>query len=174
MARLIILFLFSVNAYAGEFHLVQQTGSYSGFFTGGIGYETPYYTPEVLVGYVPSVVGGEDIYSITSKNSFHYNMCMAVPLARCIRPYAGLSFVFSLFDSDTWIKQPDQYPDGYYPPNGVRTAPFVGLELITSGKHSLYIEAAALDLYLETWVRSDGAMDIRDASTYGFGWKVDL
>jgi hypothetical protein len=169
----IICFLFSSAAAASDYHLLAQTGSYSGALTLGLGYQKSYFTGEVMAGYVPEKLGGEDLYSASFKSIFHPNSCAPI-IVRCTRVYGGVNVVLSLFDSDTFILQPSQYPAGYYPPNGVRAAIFAGLEFFTSGNYSFYAEISSLDLYLETWVRSDYKMSIESVTTYGIGYKINL
>ena len=72
----IILLTISTSVYSLErtkYHVVQQTGSYSGMFTLGLGYKTAFYTPEILFGYVPKKFGGEELFSFSIKHNIHYN-----------------------------------------------------------------------------------------------------
>jgi len=169
----ILCFLVSSTAAAGDFHFLAQTGSYSGALTLGLGYQKTYFTNEVMVGYVPKRLGGEDLYSASFKSIVHPNSCTPI-IGKCVRVYGGISGILSLFDSDTFLVQPEQYPAGYYPPNGIRAAAIVGLEFLMTNTHSLYVEISSLDLYLETWVRSDYQMSIESVSTYGVGYKIIL
>lgn len=145
-------------------YIVTQTGGYVGFTTLGVGYDiNKHYQTDIVLGYVPALVGGENLWSLTWKNSMklktHYG----------ITPYVGASLLYS-FDRSTFVKLPDRYPRKYYPPTGLRVAPYMGLQY-KNKKHALFFELTSLDHYLEAYIRSDGALHLKEVVTYGVGYK---
>ena len=166
---LLIAALFSTSAvYAQRWSLVSHSGSYSGFLALGADYKiTRSISTTALLGYTPEFIAGEDLYSAALRTSIYSD-----EVAKGARYYAGFNVLVSLFDNDTYILLPSKYPYRYYPATGIRSALYSGIE-IREKNYSIYFEVSSLDLYTETYVRSNFNMDIRDVVTYGFGIKVD-
>lgn len=147
-----------------------QTGSYSGLLSLGGGYQSQYYSTSASLGYVPESVADEDLWSLSLRGFLYTPELETFGHVNDLYFYAGLNVIISLFDSDTWIIQPSQYPARYYPANGIRTAPYFGAEK-HFGKLSVFFEVTMLDLYLEIYQRSQGLVDIEDLINFGFGIK---
>ena len=144
--------------------IVTQTGGYTGLATIGVGYDIgKYYRTDVIAGYVPEIVGGEDLWSLSWKNTF------VAPKMGRIEPYLGLNLLYS-FDDDTYVTLPEQYPRGYYPTTALRTAAYIGV----SDLSGLYAELTTLDHYMEAYVRSDGELNYWEIGTYAIGYRWRL
>jgi hypothetical protein len=140
--------------------LVVQSGSYVGATAVGVSYNIDtYYHPEFIVGYTPSLIAKYDILSLSMKNTFY-------TLVQEVKPYIGHQFMHLPFDSDVFILTPSRYPKDYYPSTAIRSAPYIGVEY-----NSFYLEFSSLDLYLETYVRSDYNMKLHEIGTYGIGYR---
>jgi hypothetical protein len=140
--------------------LIVQSGSYAGAIATGVSYNIAnYYRPEFLIGYTPLFITKYDILSFTMKNTLYTSI-------KDYTLYAGYQFLYLPFDSDVFVIQPSRYPDDYYPPTAIRTAPYLGLEY-----DNFYLEFAGLDLYLETYMRSNFNMKLHEVGTYGIGYR---
>jgi len=149
-------------------HLVFQTAGFAGFVSGGIGCDLgDRFTMDLLLGYIPEFLGGEDFFSFTLKASFAFLASRDIDTG--YRAYAGVSLIYSS-DEDTFVVLPDKYPRGYYPPTAFRSAAYVGFETRVE-KCSWYIEIASLDLYLEAKVRNWTQLGWDEVASLGLGFK---
>jgi hypothetical protein len=145
-------------------YAVTQVGGYVGAHTLGLGYDiNKYYQAGAIIGYVPSFLAKEDLWSLTWKNSIGFYKHTG------ITPYVGTSLIYS-FDSDTFVELPDQYPRGYYAATALRAAPYVGAQYKYE-RNVFYAEYTSLDHYLESYVRSDGELKFHEVITYAIGYR---
>jgi hypothetical protein len=166
-----LLLIFASSAYAQtnrqSHYAVTQVGGYVGLLTSGVGYDINHaYQTEAILGYTPWIVGGKDLFSLAWKNSLKFQKFNG------FTPYIGINLLYS-FDNNTFVEQPSKYPANYYPPTGLRLAPYIGLQY-KEDKHAVYFELTSLDHYLETYVRSDNQLQLHEITTYGFGYRFDL
>lgn len=162
---LLIFALFGSQAKA-EYSFTMQTGAYNGVIGLGIGKHFESYKTEILLGHVPQFMDVRDLWNLSWKN--HVSSRPRIIDYSSISFYGGINTIAALGNKKTYIFLPDQYPDGYYPPTGLRVAPYAGFET-RRGNFSTFFEVTSLDLYLETYVRSNFNMDISEVVTYGFG-----
>jgi len=143
----------------GETYIQAQNAGYAGLIALGAGVESETFGVSGMVGYVPELIAGEDLWSLTVK-----------PEVRFWYMKAGVSLLASL-DKDTFWWQPSKYPLGYYPPTGLRLAPFVGVEIVKSYGSALYIEVTCLDYYLELKARNPAYVRWTDILNMSVGVK---
>ena len=151
-------------------HAVFQTAGYAGLFVSGVSAHYGRLSCDLLIGYVPESVGGEDLWSLTIKPlvSLHRFEILQKPLSL----YAGISFLFS-FDNDTFLLPPSEYPDKYYGSTAFMIAYNVGLET-RNDDHSMYIEFVSLHHFLRMKMMNWDAIKVSDIVSLGFGYKYQF
>lgn len=165
-----ICMFWSSVSYAGTVFST-HTGSYLGFAAVGLGLATQdkSYTTHAVLGYVPALIGGEDLWSLTLRGE----ASLATWKDEKIRLYGGGGFIAS-FDADTFVVLPAKYPAGYYPSTGLFFTPYIGTEWMVGRNSSMYFEVASLDFYLELFMRNPDYLKIQDIATYGVGYRYYL
>lgn len=139
-----------------------------GLLSIGYGKTSKYFDNSIAIGHTPDPSG--DILSVAGSSAVKTD----VPIFnRKLSPYLGISLVGILNDRDTYIILPKKYPEGYYPPTGIRSSLFTGMQY-GNDDVAIFFEVSTLDLYLETYIRSDYNLEIQEISTYGLGWKIFL
>lgn len=166
----VMCMLWSSISYAGTV-VSTYTGGYLGFASIGLGVVSPEksYQANAVLGYVPSIVGGENLWSLSVRGDVSFTSWQNGD----IRLYGGAGLLTSL-DKDTFILLPSKYPSGYYPSTGLLFSPYVGTEWMISNRSALCLEVTSLDFYLELYVRNPDYLTIRDITTYGIGYKYYL
>lgn len=150
----LVLFIVPKTAKADPLVIV-QTGGYAGMVAAGPGYGMKHYSTGLLVGYVPAMVGGENLWSLSLKNQLELG-----PL------HVGIANHFSL-DRDTFWILPDKYPKKYYPPSGIKSGPYIGLH--SDDDVGLFAEISTLDYYMELKARNPDFIEWKDIVSLGFG-----
>lgn len=171
--RYLLLFLISFPIYAEEEwyvpdYTVGQSAGYVGLLAGGVGYQVnDRHSVDLLLGYTPQIVAGEEsVWSLAIKNSLR----IAYPI------YVGLNILYAFDeedDSGTFVELPSKYPRRYYASTAIRTALYLGMDVVYEG-HLFYFEVTSLDLYMETYLRSDLELDLKEVSTWSIGIKRPL
>jgi len=84
----------------------------------------------IFYGYAPSFKSEVPVHTLAQNNMFlfrehHFNKQLS------LIPFVGFgeSITVTLNDDKTFIKQPRQFPDNYYPPNAIRIGIFTGIIL---------------------------------------------
>jgi hypothetical protein len=168
MKTLLSLLCLSSTSYASGF-LVGQTGSMMGLASVGAGYEYDVIQTSLSAGYTPYALAGEDLFGITPRVDIGANVTVGESKFRL---FLGTGVLFSL-DEDTFIQNPDKYPDGYYPPTGMMVAPYAGVEYQYQ-KHGWFAEITTNDFYMELYLRNRRYLSLSDVTTYGIGYKFYL
>ena len=155
-----------------------QLAGWIGFVSPGIGYAwlDRRLEADLFLGWVPPALGGEPIVSLTSKVT-------ALPLRLrwrelAIQPLTLSAQLTWTLGSEYWIRQPDRYPDGYYPlPSalraGVGVGGAVGRALGRLEHVALYYEVVALDVMLGHWIGNPGTIGPSDALSLAFGVRLE-
>ena len=145
-------------------YMVSEMGGYVGFMSVGVGYT--YFeilNSEVIYGWVPAMMGGETLQSITMRS---YVEMKGLRL--------GAGNVFSLYDDDTFMALPSRYPRGYYPATGMYTVFSAGYEVALEKEVSIFMEFVTTGYFLEAMHRSNGHLRLDELGTYGFGLKFNI
>lgn len=149
-----------------QYYLTASSGAYRGWMSFGLGMQAiPVWATEVTLGYTSEDYGGT-ILQTSWKNMFGYRF-------NKLRPYVYHETLVTSH-KDTFLLQPDQYPDNYYPPTAVYNAVGVGLEYFIYKDLSTYIEISTLDYYMEAYVRNPNYFQLHEVGTYGIGFKKQI
>jgi hypothetical protein len=168
---IILLLCCSGRSYAIETAAGGRMGGYLGFISLGLGLSNDdrTYRGEALLGYVPTFLGGEELWSLAVRG----DIVFASLYDNKLKLYGGTGLIGS-FDKDTFILLPKQYPAGYYPSTGIFVAPYIGSEWSIGDNSAVSFEVTTLDFYLELYVRNPDYLAFRDIVTYGVGYKFYL
>jgi|SRR5690554_1175067 len=93
---------------------------------------------DMSYGYLPKWVNGVRVSTFALKGAFHFWEKSFSKMR--LNGFTGLSLNCG-FTNNTFIILPEYYPDGYYLPNGIRIAPFVGTGLINNNPESRFFGA---------------------------------
>lgn len=161
----------SSMAHGRDYFVSSYSGGYLGFLSLGTGLvsEGGKYSGEGILGYVPSFVGGEDLWSLTLRGDYSF----AKIEEKNMRFYSGIGIIQS-FDKDTFIFLPKRYPKGYYPSTGLFFAPYLGVEWLFKENEALTFEITTLDFYLELYARNSSHIRLREIINYGIGYRFHL
>lgn len=123
---------------------ITQHAAYAGYLAAGFGYEwRDTWALDLLYGYTPEEIAGEAVHSWTLKSLAYLGSLGSRDVLR-VRPYAGLSVNYSP-DSELFLQNPSQYPDGYYPASAIRPALVGGVEIRVQDQLAIGFEFAVLD-----------------------------
>ena len=158
-----LLFLLPEMATAGESseeeerrksrlidYVVLQSGGDLGFIAVGVGKDFGRHKINMLICYVPEDVGGVEIWQFDFKYDWH--PLQAIPFGstqeniRLDPFYIGISVIYGAHD-DLFLREPEQYPTGYYPPTALRFTLNFGASL-QYVRHTFFLEYSALDVGL--------------------------
>lgn len=133
---------------------------------------------DVLYGFVPASVAGEDLHAVTLKVGWRPVSLAPWPRWR-LRPLTSAVQLTYTFDRDHFLRQPGRYPRSYYDvPTAVRTGVAVGASLGRErrggGEVALYAELVALDVMLLAWARNPRTLGPRDVFSLALGLRADL
>lgn len=146
--------------YVPHYIPVQFAGNI-GFVSAGLGYTSNHenYQLSLLYGYVPSALGGASIHTVTAKNIFPLTRYL-MSNNRTLIPYLGVGLTVEI-SGNTFFRQPDHYPKGYYDfPKNLHAIGYGGAMLrhlfpddfrLFRGME-LYAEAGTVDIYI--WYRA--------------------
>ncbi len=160
-------------------HAKLQFAGSIGFISPGVGWAWGGRKVEadVFLGWVPEVVGGEDIYSATGKLAWQ-PLSFGGARGWLVRPVsAGLQVTYT-FGSRYFVRQPSRFgPDYYDFPTALRTGVALGgnAAIRTRGavrEIGVYWEVVALDVMLFLWARNPRALGPEDAFTVALGVRA--
>jgi hypothetical protein len=164
--------------YAPDQAKLQLAGSI-GFLSPGAGWAwlDRRLEADLFFGWVPPPLGGENIFSLTSKLTFRpFRVTWG---AWELRPVTAAIQLTYTFGDDYWVFLPSDYPDGYYV---LPTALRAGLALGASAGRPMwgfeqvgvYAELVAIDTALWLLEHNRRALDLGDVVTLALGLRVEL
>lgn len=188
MAYILLMFFASSYVHAQEKFIhkigpdnvkIQFAGNI-GVLSTGIGYSlfSDKMQSCLLYGFVPESIGGQDIHTIASKNTFKlfeksFTQCFSLTHS------IGFSLNYSI-TKNTFIFLPKQYPDDYYAPNAIRFAPLFSFNFIYINKNitlfnnlNIYFEISTLDNYLWYYIKTR-AFNFSDIWNLAIGSTIPL
>lgn len=159
----------SWSRFKPDYYLLQHA-SYAGFVAAGIGFGEPtsHGAFELLYGYTPPQLVGQDVQSLTFKGLWRIAH-LPVSGSWKLTPLFGLNFFYSP-DSELFVRLPDQYPDYYYPPTAIRPAFVFGAELSGQESWRASFEYSILDTELPYFSNAK-RRDPRDIGSLGFVYR---
>lgn len=141
LLTLISLLVISIGIQAGGFnrtmnqrspllpdHAKVQFAGNIGLLAAGFGYESfgGRLHSDLLVGYLPEIVGKATVITIAQKNTFNFRNFGYKPIRR-FNITAGFS-VNVESGKNSFVKLPEFYPDGYYSTNAIMFGLFTGIK----------------------------------------------
>ena len=149
---------------------VLHTASYAGLIAPGVGLGYGWASCDLLLGYVPQSVGGEDLWSLALKPGI---TLFGIETADWLIEFrAGSSFLYS-FDDDMFLFQPSHLPDKYYGSTAFIIGHTLGVHL-HSLDHTAYAEITALHHYLRMKAENWDTVDWRSIVSLGFGYRYQF
>ncbi|MFA8299258.1 MAG: hypothetical protein ACEPOV_03775 [Hyphomicrobiales bacterium] len=104
---------------------------------------------EVFYGYLPVRYSTAEVNTLGIKTSYLPISLKREGFFNKISPYVLASINMTISDgSKTFIKNPNNFPKGYYSPTSIRISPGIGINMTHDLKEGYYIKD--LDLYFET------------------------
>lgn len=136
---------------------------------------------DLLYGYVPENLGGNEIHSITSKFSYYpWNLSISENIKS--KPvYFGTYLNYSLGDDYFFSStSSDKYVDAYYTwSSALRVGFNIGTQIDLSFKkgkkkshYSFYFEVGSYDLALSSYLNNLEHLNLGDALKFGVGLKA--
>lgn len=161
---LILLLFIASEARAGYYLNVQHSG-YAGNIAVGAGYAGSSLGIDLLHGWTPKSLAGQEVRSWTLKGLW-YLFALGDAEGFMVRPYIGLGAVYS-HDPALFLMLPDQYPDAYYVPSALRPTFSGGLRVQLNESFSGSIEYVLLDSEL-AFVKNKGGISYDQVGSVGF------
>jgi hypothetical protein len=160
-------------------HAKLQLAGNIGFVSPGIGYQLAgrRIHLDLLFGWVPASIGGDDVYSATGKITYAPWHLRAGERWR-IEPFRPALQLTHTFGSQYFTRSPDRYPSGYYDlPTGWYSGVAVGASLTREDRRrgrelSFYVEQVALTMALRDWWRNRDVIDPSDVVSLAIGVMV--
>lgn len=140
-----------------QYHAVFQTAGYLGYIAAGVGRDFKNHDVNLLIGYVPEHIGGQEIWQLALKYAWHpfegFGHTSVQGEHSVWDPfYLGLSVIYG-HHSELFVTPPDQYPDNYYPSTAFRFTLNVGTSLNFKSS-TIFLEFSALDLGLIAYLEN--------------------
>lgn len=140
----------SLKITANPLYVNSQFAGNLGLVSVGIG--KSYFNNKLTVGfkygYLPKFINGNKVHILALKTALHFREYSTLGIRYGL--YMGTSVNFSIA-SNTYLKYPDYYPEGYYMTNAIHLNPFMGVRFILphdNGKFdniSVYTELGTVD-----------------------------
>jgi hypothetical protein len=157
-----------------------QFAGHVGLLAPGVGWEfaRERLEADLLYGFVPASVAGEDLHALTLKVGWRPLALSPRPRWR-LRPLTSAVQLTYTLDRDHFVRQPGRYPRSYYDvPTAVRAGVAVGASLGRErrggGEVAVYAELVALDVMLVAWARNPRTIGPRDVFSLALGLRADL
>jgi len=161
--------------YVPDRAVLQFAGSI-GFLSAGTGWSflQERLDAEILLGWAPQAVAGDDFFTITTRLLFQPFLLEAGELR--LRPLIVGGFASYTPKEDYWITPPDRYNSGYYEFStairiGVILGVQVGLPVEEIGRLELYVHAVATEYRLVMLVRAPQTVGL-GAATLAIGTRL--
>lgn len=157
-----------------------QLAGQIGFLSPGIGYELAgrRIHLDLLFGWVPEAVAGDDIYPLTGKLTYAPWSLNAGSRWRVEPMRAALQLTYT-FGSQYFTRLSDRYPSGYYDlPSAWHTGVALGAAVARRARGErrrevgLYWELVALPLQLREWRKNPDVLDANDIFSFAVGVTV--
>ncbi|WP_025763705.1 hypothetical protein [Dyadobacter tibetensis] len=162
-------------------HLKLQFAGNIGFLSGGPGYISRNHTLEtdILLGYVPKIVGGDALISLTAKTTYS-PWRIDLKNARYIVPFSIGAYLNYTFGPQFDSKWPDYYPKGYYWwATSIRPGAYAGGKVGRKVQNrnkikgvELYYEVGTYDLLLVSYVLNPNYLKPHDILSLSLGMKI--
>lgn len=159
-------------------HAKLQLAGNVGFLSPGVGYQVAgrRIHLDVLLGWVPESIGGDDIYSVTGKVTYAPFRLRAAGRWRVEPVRTALQVTYTM-GSQYFTRSPSRYPSGYYDlPTAWHTGIAVGGALTHRSRGGrelgLYWESVALTMMLRDWLRNPDVIDASDVFSFAVGAMV--
>ncbi|HPT20521.1 MAG TPA: hypothetical protein PLR88_01130 [Bacteroidales bacterium] len=124
--------------YAGNLGFA-SVGAGSKFFNDKLSLDLNY-------GYMPEFINGTEVHTIALKPAFHFKEFVISGFKAGF--YIGTALNYNI-TSNTYIKFPGYYPEGYYVPNALHANPFLGAKTFLPARKlsciSLYTELGTVE-----------------------------
>lgn len=160
-------------------HGKAQLAGWIGFVSPGLGYAwlERRLEGDLFFGWVPRAIGGEDIFSLTSKLTWR-PVRLGAPDGLAVHPLSLSVQMTYTFGREYWVFEPSRYPSpDYYPlPSALRGGLGVGGDVggrLRGRRVSLYYELVALDLLLGHWIGNRHALGIADVLSLALGVRLE-
>lgn len=130
---------------------------------------------DVLFGWVPRAIGGEDLVALTGKLTWApWTVRTAGWTLRPITPALQLTYTFG---DEYFLRLPDHYPHRYHTiPSALRGALAVGASAGRAAwgleEVGVYAELVALDVMLRFWVTNPRALGPTDVLSLALGVRA--
>jgi hypothetical protein len=158
-------------------HAKLQLAGEIGFVSPGVGYELANRKVhlDAFFGWVPEAVGGQDIFSLTTKLSYAPWRERAGRDWRVQPLIAGVQLTYT-FGSQYFLRQPSRYPDGYYDlPTALHAGVSIGGSVtrkLRDGRElGVYYELVAIDQMLRAWIENPDAIAAGDVVSLAIGTR---
>lgn len=158
-------------------HLTVQFAGEIGFLSAGFGYRFAQgkIRLDLLYGWVPASIGGDDLYALTGKVTLAPWQLSLGDRWRLEPIHAAVQGTRS-FGSQYFTLQPSRYPRGYYDLptawySGVAVGTGVARRDARGDELGLYVELVALPMALRDWWRNRSALDLPDVVSVAVGMQ---
>ncbi len=156
---------------------VAQFAGQIGYLSAGAGrsFHDGVVEADLLFGYAPAWVVGEDVYALALKARYLYSSHYVA--GQRLTPYLGLGLNY--YHGEQYrIRTSDDYPEKYYTYYAWHLMPHLGLNVTpqdggTQGV-SVYVEAGVLDSYLLDYLNSTEYLSPLDLFSVSLGLRVPL
>ena len=155
-----------------------QTGGFAGLFSVGTGYAAfdDILNVSLLYGYVPEWHAEVSVHSLhltAAGRPFDFELR---PL-RVVPIYLGAGLLHT-WGEDYFVRLPERYASGYYPPTGLHWTAHIGTEIdyVPRGglfeRHGVYAELTTVDTLFFAYVENRATLGVVDAVGLGFGYRA--
>ncbi len=165
------LFIFSFNAsarYVDQMKL-QHAGEI-GYIAFGLGKViSKNYSFDILYGYVPADIAGNEIETYSFKND--YKVYRYEKLKYLSTLYIGINF-YHVIGLKYQTSRFGSYPRNYYRMSSIRVMPYLGLSVtLKNKKDDLFLESGVNDVWLVNYYNNPDEINLSDYASLALGWK---
>jgi hypothetical protein len=155
-----------------------QSGGYAGLVTAGFGYAAfdDILNVSFLYGYTPEEFAGIPVHSghlVLSGRPFE----LSIQRFRLIPIYLGVGALVT-WGEGYFLKLPERYSSGYYPPTGVHWSAHAGIEANYAPadgafeRHGVYAELTTIDTFLTRYVQNSETLGPEDVVSVALGYRA--
>lgn len=133
---------------------------------------------DLLAGWVPEAIGGDDLFTLTAKQTF-LPWRLAWDSGWRVEAITFGLFAAYTFGEDYWLFQPGHYPDGYYTYStalrlGLFAGGGAGFELSGETRLDFYYELLTTDFALYAHLENPDVVPFFHAFNLALGAKVSF